>query len=62
MSRATLHVLSGKLASGKTTLPKEIAEETRAVLISEAAPGVPNFELQPACRSHTLPPCEALIV
>src|SRR4026209_479313 len=35
MGRATLHVLSGKLACGKTTLAKEIAAEAGAVLISE---------------------------
>jgi predicted kinase len=32
---ATLHFLSGKLASGKTTLARRIAEEHHAILISE---------------------------
>lgn len=34
-SVATLHFLSGKLASGKTTLARTIAREQRAILISE---------------------------
>lgn len=31
----TLHFVSGKLASGKTTLARRIAREQHAVLISE---------------------------
>jgi len=33
--QATLHVLCGKLASGKTTLARQIAEESGAVLVCE---------------------------
>ena len=33
--KATLHVLCGKLASGKTTLARRIAEESGAVLVCE---------------------------
>ena len=33
--KATLHFISGKLASGKTTLAKRLAEELNAVLFSE---------------------------
>jgi predicted kinase len=33
--QSTLHVLCGKLASGKTTMAKRIAEESGAVLIQE---------------------------
>jgi predicted kinase len=35
MQRGTLHFISGRLAAGKTTLARELAEEHRAVLISE---------------------------
>src|SRR5437016_14276359 len=35
MARATLHVVCGKLAAGKTTLAKDIAAEMAALLISE---------------------------
>jgi predicted kinase len=34
-SQPTLHVLCGKLASGKTTLARQIAEESDAVLVCE---------------------------
>ena len=34
-NKATLHFVSGKLASGKTTLAKRLAEKFNAILISE---------------------------
>ena len=34
-SKATLHFISGKLGSGKTTLAKEIADKQNAIFISE---------------------------
>lgn len=35
MSRSTLHFVCGKVGSGKTTLAREIAKKTPAVLICE---------------------------
>jgi predicted kinase len=37
IQKTTLHFLCGKLASGKTTLARQIAEEAHAILISEDA-------------------------
>jgi len=35
MSKGTLHIFCGKMASGKSTLAKEIAQQMSSVLISE---------------------------
>lgn len=35
MSKPTLHLMCGKIASGKSTLAKSLANEHRAILLSE---------------------------
>lgn len=37
MKTATLHFISGKLASGKTTLARQLADQSEAVFVSEDA-------------------------